>query len=982
MVKKKIKSAPKKKGAKRSDQTLEDKDKFYVVTIGASAGGLDAFKEFLKHIPPKSNIAFVFIQHLSPKHKSLLPEILSRLTPMAVRQVTDGTKIMPNCLYVIPPGVTMFLKEGKFCLVQRRPDERPHHPIDQFMESTAYDLGYRSIGVVLSGTGSDGAEGTRIIKAEGGISFAQNPDSAAYDSMPTKAILIDHIDFILNPKEIALEILKISKPPVKRVLEMMTEVSQNEMADFTRILTMLRQNSGTDFNQYKPTTIRRRIARRMLVHKLEDMGDYSKLLQKDPTERLALNDDILINVTSFFRDPETYEHLKTHILPLVLKNKPSGHALRIWSAGCSTGEETYSLAMSVMEVMGAEANPTNVQIFATDLSEKCIEKARLGKYPDHIKEHVSNERLNKFFTKTDTGYRIAKQVRDLCIFAKHDLTRDPAYSKLDIISCKNLLIYLGQELQMKILENFHYSLNPNGFIFLGNSESLGKAMDIYSVVDAKFKIYAKKSVASKFNTSVLNRREYPLVAQKVLNGPMTEKGSGPSAHEIQTETDRAILSRYSPPCVVINTRNEIVQFRGPTDHFLIHKHGEATLNIFKMAREGLVTELKNSITKARQKDNSVRAENIQLMDIGSVNFEVIPLKFLPGERCLLIVFDVVSAEKVLAPGTKKKSKGKEPIGNYDAQLVRQLRLELSSVKDNLQAMIQDFENANQELQSANEEVLSSNEELQSTNEELETSKEELQSSNEELSTVNDELQGRNQDLFRINNDLLNVLNSVQLPILIVGNDLTIRRYTAAATRVFNLIPTDIGRPFAHISSNIFNVSEIQQLITEVLENAVVKEKKIISKEEKWFHVRIRPYKTEENKIEGAVISLQENTDVESFVEVTKVLIDMVGNPFLLLDRDLKVATANDIFYSEFKLKPKAVEHYLLSDIAKNFGSQKLENILLKVSKSIKDEIYETFEMDSGQGRKFYRIGVKRIANDPRLPTQFLVIFEPVMKKKL
>lgn len=969
MPKKKSKSLPKKN------------ENFFVVTVGASAGGLDAFKEFLKHIPAKSDIAFVFIQHLSPKHKSLLPEILSRITPMSVRQVVSGTKVMPNCLYVIPPGATMFLKGGKFYLTARLPEEKPHHPIDRFMESAAYDLGHRAIGVVLSGTGSDGAEGTRIIKAEGGISFAQNPDSAAYDSMPTKAILIDHIDFILDPKEMALEILNISKLPAKRLLESKNEVSQEEIADFTRILTMLKQNSGTDYNQYKPTTIKRRIARRILVHKLENMGEYSKYLQTHPPERSALNDDILINVTSFFRDPETYANLKSHILPAILKNKTSGQSLRIWSAGCSTGEEAYSIAMCVMEVMGAEANPSTVQIFATDLSEKCIEKARIGKFHENITEHVFKERLNKFFTKTETGFIIAKHVRDLCIFAKHDLTRDPAYSKLDLISCKNLLIYLGQDLQTKVLENFHYSLNPNGYLSLGNSESVGKSTDIYSVVDSKLKVYSKKSVASKFNTPAAGRRDYPVIDLNTSKSKIVDSNTGPSGHEIQIETDRAILSRYAPPCVVINTKNEIVQFRGATDHFLVHKHGEASLNIFRMAREGLVTELKNAITKARQKDSSVRAENIQLMDVGAVNFEVIPLKFLPGDRCLLIVFDVVPQVPALKGQSKKKSKGKASAGQYDSMVVGQLRLELSSVKDNLQAMIQDFENANQELQSANEEVLSSNEELQSTNEELETSKEELQSSNEELSTVNDELQERNLELFRTNNDLLNVLNSVQLPILIVGNDLTIRRYTAATSKVFNLIPTDIGRPFAHISSNVFNVTEIQTLITDVLENAVVKEKEILTKNKKWFHVRIRPYKTEENKIEGAVISLQENTDVKSFVDVTKVLIDMVGNPFLLLDRDLKVATANDNFYTEFKLKPKSVEQFLLSDIAKNFGSQKLKNILLTVSKSIKDEIYETLELDSGRGKKSYSIGVKRIADDPRLPTQFLVIFEPVTKKK-
>jgi two-component system CheB/CheR fusion protein len=949
-------------------------DDFFVVCVGASAGGLEAFKEFLKNIPEDSNMSFVFIQHLSPKHKSLLPEILSRLTPIKVLQATHKIKIQRNHLYVIPPDSTMFYKDGQLLLTKRNPEEKPHHPIDRFMESMAYELGERAIGIVLSGTGSDGAEGTRLIKAEGGLSFAQSPTSAAYDSMPTKAITTDDIDFILEPRAIALEIVNIASSPKQDMPSHKDDIGKTETNDFSKIMLMLKQSAGTDFTQYKPTTIRRRISRRMLLLKCQSLKEYVKFLQNDPTERTALHNDVLINVTTFFREPETYDYLKSHILPTILKHKHQGQPLRIWSAGCSTGEETYSIAMCVLEVMGSEANPSTVQIFATDLSEKCIDKARAGKYFDYINEHVSDERLNKFFTKADGGYRISKQVRDICIFAKHDLTRDPAYSKLDIISCKNLMIYFGQELQTKVLENFHYSLNPNGFMCLGSSESLGKANELFQIVDPKLKVYVKKHISSRFLT-------HPASTQRnffIHEAPPVKKQDTTtvSSYEIQTEADRAILNRYAPPSVIINSQNEILQFRGPTDQYLAHRQGEASLNIFKMSREGISSELKTIISKARSKDSSVRSGLVVLNGISSVTMEAIPLKYLAGERLILIVFETAAQIVTMPNGAKKGKTAKNENPQFETIVVSQLKQELSTVKDNLQTVIQDFENANQELQSANEEVLSSNEELQSTNEELETSKEELQSTNEELSTVNDELQIRNQELFSLNNDLVNVLNSVQIPIMIVGNDLTIRRYTPSSSKVFNLIPTDVGRPFAHVSSNVVQVQELVEMVKDVIEHSVLKEKEIQSKDGKWFNIRVRPYKTEEQKIEGVVITLQENIDVKNFISLTSVILDIVKQPFVILDRDLCVTTANNSFYTFFNLKPKAVEKSHLTDVADYWGTPKFKNALDTVMKGSRLSVIEPFTFDIPKhGKKKLNVTIHKIANEKLTPTQVLISFE-------
>lgn len=930
-----------------SPKRNHDAPSFYV-GIGASAGGLRAFEELLKHLSPATGMTFIFVSHLSTKHKSLLSEILKRMTKLTVSEVVHGTKALSNQLYVLPPNKSLTIENGILKLKKRDASERPHLPINRFFESLALDQGNRAISVVLSGTGEDGARGSLAIKSCGGVSFAQTPDSAQFVSMPESTITIDHVDFILKPKEIALRLHKISK---MADLVLKDDASDTKSKDFVKIVQLLKQVSGTDFGQYKPTTIRRRIERRMLLQKMESLSDYLKFLTQNETERYELMNDVLINVTYFFREPESLDHLKKVIIPSVIKNKDAELPLRIWIAGCSTGEEAYSVAIIVSEIMKGNANQDTVQIFATDLSEKCIDKARLGKFSSIIEETVSRERLSKFFNKIETGYRISKSVRDLCIFAKHDLGRNPSYSKMDIISCKNLLIYLGQDLQTKVIENFHYSLNKHGYLCLGTSETVGQSSHLFTMVEPKFKIYGPKGI-SKMNSK--SHMGPDLVAiERVPFKVLPPKNRTTTTFDLNMEADRAIISRYSPPSVVINAKLEILLFRGRTEAFLSHKHGEATLNLLRLTKENLSAHIKKAFEKVKNKDHSVREEFILMPDGSKISFEIIPLKFLAGERCYLVVFE---------NDTEGKSKKSPKTKSFtQSTAMNELREELSSVKDNLQAMIQDFENANQDLQSANEEIVSSNEELQSTNEELETSKEELQSTNEELSTVNQELHERNIELLTLNNDLLNVLNSVQIPILIVGNDHKIRRYTPSASKVFNLIPTDLGRPLSHITSSVIDTNVLGPMVSEVIGSAVIQEKEIKTKKGLGLIIRVRPYKTEEQKIEGVVISFHEVFESGSLVTFMETVLQMVKSPLAVVDENLTLIFANTALKKVFR-DPQEI--FSKKDLIKKFQSS---------PKMI--DLQSSFEW------KNYTFTFKKINDLKESNSRYLVSIQPLQASK-
>lgn len=849
----------------RSKRNKSSHRKFPIVGIGASAGGLEAFTKLLKNLPTNTGMAFVLVQHLSPQYESFLAEILSKVTAMPVLEVRNGTRVEPNCIYVIPPNVSMGISEGILRLLPRPTQERPHLPVDYFFRSLAVDQGNDAIGVVLSGTGSDGAEGLKFIKGEGGITFAQAPESAKFGGMPQRAILVDHVDFILAPDAIGRELSKISKHPYLLEQGLTQKESakriEHDKETVDKILGLTKASTGVDFTQYKRTTIHRRIMRRMVVHKVDRVSNYLAILKGDKSEPTALLNDILINVTAFFRDRDVFEKLRSVVFPALLKNRKKGDPIRVWVPGCATGEEVYSIAILLLEFLGDRLTQFPVQIFGSDLSETCIAKARAGRYMEGISEHVPKELLNRYFVKSDKGYLVAKAVRDLCVFARQDVANDPPFSRLDIVSCRNVMIYLEPVLQRKVLTMFSYALKPKGFLVLGHSETPNLASTLFSPVEKKEKIYS-------VNPSTAQARPiFTTIPQILDTHPQTVKLA--SAHfnfdPIEKETDQMIVNHFAPPCVVINDQLEVVQFRGDTTRFLVNQSRRPSFNILKMAREGLAPALKTLIetvkSKGKAKSGEIRFRGEQALC--SVVLEAIALRSAKG--CYFILFkegpvslsqpDNQTPEEVKS---SKGSKGSKASVEREKSRAAQLARELAETKAYLESMNRDLESTNQDLQSANEEVLSANEELQSANEELETAKEELQSGNEELTTVNDELQSRNAELDRLNNDLINLLGSIEIPILMIGKDGRVRKITPAAQRALSLQVGDVGRPIREIKSNFEVLGldlDLEKSVSDVIETMAVSETEIQDRSKRWFRLQVRPYRTLDNRIDGAVVAL-------------------------------------------------------------------------------------------------------------------------------
>ena len=833
---------------------------FPVVGIGASAGGLEAFSQLLGVLPSNNGMALVFVQHLSPKHESMLAELLTGATNMPVVQISDGMKVEPDHVYVAPPGAQVAIREdGQLHLVPRPEDRTQHTPIDSFLRTLAEYAQERSVGVVLSGNASDGSIGLKEIKAVGGIALAQDPKSAKYDGMPRAAIATGAVDLVLPPHELASELTRIARHPfVRPGAPPRGDGAALPAAEdqLHRIFTMLRGATGVDFTHYKQPTIKRRLQRRMVLHKITALDQYINFLQQNPEEVQNLYADILIHVTRFFREPESFKTLADVVFPSILHHRHGDEPVRVWVPGCATGEEAYSVAIALLEHLGDEAPGTPIQVFATDVSDAAVEQARAGLYPDSISEDVSPERLRRFFTRSDGSYRISKTVRDLCIFARQDLTRDPPFSRLDLIMCRNVLIYLGTVLQKRLMGVFHYALKPSGFLMLGSAETVGGSADLFSVADKRHRLYNKKTA--------IVRTDMHFAPSELARTERQHKGPGVTrpASTVQGEANRLIIERFSPPGVIVDADMQIVQFRGHTGMFLEPAPGEASLNVLKMAREGLLYGLRTAVNEAKRSGAPARKEGQRVKHNGhvlDVNIEVIPLDGGQEGRHFLILFEDVSrepAEEQRRPAKSRSArlaKAARP-NKRDEQRLARLQEELAASREYLQSIIQDLEAANEELQSANEEILSSNEELQSTNEELDTAKEELQSTNEELNTVNEELHGRNEELSRANSDLLNLLASVQIAIVMVASDLKIRRFTPMAEKVLNLIPTDLGRPISDIKPNI-DCPDLEKLIAAAVDGVTTVEREVKDRQGTPYILRVRPYKNVENRIDGAVLAL-------------------------------------------------------------------------------------------------------------------------------
>lgn len=853
--------------------------RFLIAAIGASAGGIEAFTELMRNLPADTGIAFVMIQHLDPKHQSILTELLARVTKMPVHEVTDKLRIEPNHVYVIPPNASMSISGHQLLLGPRGDFGQGHMPIDQFMRSLAEQEGNRAIGVILSGSGTDGSLGMAEIQAQGGVTFAQDEQTAKYDGMPHSAISAGCVDYVLAPKDIALELARIARHPyIARTLPGVLEDAPPESFGLGTVFQLLRRSTGVDFTHYRQTTILRRIQRRMVVHKIDKLKDYVKYVQSNPNEIKALYQDMLINVTSFFRNPSVFEAMRGEVFANVVMNRSPESPIRVWTPGCASGEETYSIAIALLEYLGEKASQTPIQFFGTDVSETSIIKARAGAYPENIQADVSPERLRRFFTKTEGGYRISKSIRDMCIFAQHNLLNDPPFSQMDIICCRNLLIYLEPVLQSKVISLFHYAARSDGYLILGTSEGVGTVTSLFACEDRANKIFSKKASAVRPAVTFSLSRQGERMEYGAARLPAKQPETTWNYLEAQKEFDRRLLSQYSPAAVFINEDLEIIHTRGNVGRYLKLAPGRASLSVMKMAREGLLFDLRNAINKAKKENVPVRKHGVQIKysngngngngnghgEIHSdskasqlttrlVNFEVVPIRIGNlKELYFMILFQDLPVEP--AEKRSKKREKQERSSRADAARLAKLEEELSATKEYLQAVIETQEATNEELQSANEEILSSNEELQSTNEELETAKEELQSANEELSTVNDELRARNSEISHINNDLTNLLASIDLAVVMVGSDLTIRRFTPRAEKMLGLIPGDVGRPFLNINPSI-EIADFQQLVLQVISSLRPVEKEVNDRKNGSYHLRILPYRTAENKIDGVVVTL-------------------------------------------------------------------------------------------------------------------------------
>jgi two-component system CheB/CheR fusion protein len=915
-----------------------DQSTFPIIGIGASAGGLEAFSDLLRDLPEKTGMAFVLVQHLDPKHSSGLGGILARTTNIPVQEVTDGARVQPNQIYVIPPNNSMVLKDGTLRLAPRVLSRGQHLPIDHFFRSLAKTRGNRAIGVILSGSASDGTEGCRAIKAAGGITFAQDEQSAKFASMPRSAVSTGCIDFVLPPGAIARELSRLAKHPY--VIQPSAEEAEPAMIPedhMQELLSALRDATGVDFTHYKQTTLQRRIKRRMVVHRLENLKEYVRFVRNTPGEIEDLYQDILIHVTEFFRDPAAFDALRQQVLPQLFQQSKTG-TVRVWVPGCSTGEEVYSLAMVMLEYLWEKTQKTAkaplgsvpFQIFATDISETSLNRARSGLYSDGLVAAISPERLRRFFNRLDGGYQIVKPVREMCIFAKQNLLKDPPFSNLDLISCRNLLIYLGPVLQKRVIPTLHYALKPDGYLMLGESESLGAYSEYFIAMDKKRKIFQKKKSATRL-ASYFGSLDFG-----VRRGEAPKPAQPSQSFEVEKELDRLLMSRFVPASVVVNDDMEIVHLRGKTGPYLEPAAGHPTFSLSKMAREGLLVDLRAALTKAKKENVTVRREGVHVQSDGhsrEVNLEVAPLLGAsPRERYYVIVFqEGTPASADGRKGKKQAPKGGDGVSPESAQIKR----ELEQLREQFQSLIEEHETTSEEFKSANEEVLSANEELQSTNEELETAKEELQSTNEELTTLNEELQNRNVELTTANNDLLNLLGNVSAPVVMVDQELRIRRFTPPAQKLLNLLPGDVGRRLTEIRPNL-EIDDLGMLARETIESVIPQEREVQEKGSgAWFQMRVRPYKTWDSKIDGAVISFQDvdsmKRNLEQSRDYANALIENAREPIVMLDASLRVVSANKIFYRQFEVKSKETEGQPFYKLGNGqWNTPKLRELLEKV----------------------------------------------------
>lgn len=896
-------SSPRKK---KSSSSVKEIETYPIVGIGASAGGLEAMEIFFRHLPPDPGMAFVIVQHLLPTRQGILTELLQRTTRMKVCQIKDRMKVRPDRVYVIPPNADLSILHGTFHLLKPSAPRGLRLPIDFFFRQLADDQKEKGIGIILSGMGTDGTQGLKAIKEKMGLVMVQDPKSAKYDGMPKSAADTGLVDIIAPAEELPgklVEYVRQSAKPGRRH-EVVTASS-----DIDKIFLLLRSRTGNDFSLYKRSSIERRIERRMNIHQIEKMADYLRYLQKSPAEVDLLFKELLIGVTSFFRDPEAFEMLKKKYIPKLVQERPRGSTIRVWVPGCSTGEEAYSLAIIIREYLERARlqGSYKLQIFATDIDKDLIEKARQGFFSAGIAAEVSQKRLDNFFTKKEDVFQINKSIRDTILFSTQNVIQDPPFTKLDLISCRNLLIYLTAELQRRLIPLFHYALNPSGVLFLGSAETVGGFTNMFSALDKKWKIYQKEETVALGAT--VGHVTFPLVtpARRLQALEPTPKDIEALIPELVTST---LLNDFAPAAVLVNAAGDILYVSGRTGRYLEAPAGKANWNITAMAREGVELEIGNALHKSVTRKAQVVVKDVVAKTNGRdhrVNIIVKPLKSEKKELYLVVFENAETPEE--AP-VKRKGPEKE--------YVLKLEQELRHTKERLNAAVEESQVTREEFLSANEELQSANEELQSTNEELISSKEELQSVNEELMSVNTELQTKIDALVLSEDDMKNLLNSTGIATIFLDNHLNLRRFTPGASKIVRLVEADVGRPIADIATYI-KEDLLVESATEVLDKLATKEIQIEVKDGTWYLMRIMPYRTSNNAIGGVVITFTEITALKKPAgpfagEYSRDILETIHEPLLILNSEFRVITANSSFYKTFQTSQAKTEKKLLFEL--------------------------------------------------------------------
>jgi two-component system CheB/CheR fusion protein len=928
---------------------------FPIIGIGGSAGALESFKEFFITIPPDSSMAFVLVQHLDPTRKSMLPELLQRNTSMRVVAVEDGMQVEPNCIYVIPENTEMVIFNGRLLLFNPTRPRGLRMPIDTFLQSLAADWGEKSAAIVFSGMGSDGELGARFIKKALGLVIAQDPTTATYDSMPKSVIENRSADYVLAPKDMAEKLLDFVMKPYQHMHKKNAFDQPKVVNTLQKVLQLLHNHTGHDFSLYKQNTLFRRLERRLHTHQLTSMEQYVQLLQNDPGEIDLLLQDMLIGVTKFFRDYPAFQLLEDKILPDLLRNKSKDKPFRVWIAGCSTGEEAYSMAILLKEYVERNMSKQHlkIQFYATDLDHEAIEKARKGIYFSNIAADMSSERLQRYFTKQGNFYHINQEIREMVVFAQHNLVSDPIFTKLDLLCCRNVFIYFKPELQKKLLPIFHYALNPEGVLFLGPSENIQSAENLFDTLDVKWKLYKRRA-----NTSALAEitdftgKSFAYVAPKEKT---VEKDARAKVGEF---VKKVLLREHTPPAVLINDKGDIMYINGRISPYLELMPGEVEVNIYSMATEKLAFDLRNAVKQAVSKQELVTSQTKHKANGTEVSLKL-TVRYLKNPEeikgLLLVVF-----EGLPLPVKRPKSTSLVALTKQDQEEKEE---EIRILRETLQQIQEERDVTVEEIRSANEELQSTNEELQSTNEEAISAREEILSMNEELMTVNTQLREKTDQLTDINNDIINLLNSSHIATIFVDTHLRIRRFTQAALQVMNLIATDVGRPLTHIRSNL-RYDALTKDLQDVIDRLILKESEIQSEDGKYYSVRILPYRTTDNYIDGAVINFVDITSSklsqqqrQEALQLMENIVDTVRDPMLVLDRDKRVVAVSRSFRETFKVNDEHTKGKLLAELGNGqWNIEKLEQLLSNVIAEKNQEDFNEFVVE----HHFPVIGFKRM----------------------